>query len=167
MSPQLIGSINNSKNQGLKGAYIVNRLTNYCGSWIKHSGWYPDEKVRLFPKPGTKWVGEFVHEELDLPKNTTFQRLTGDLFHYSYYNFIDHRKRADKYSKLTAQKMHAKGKQAGILKPFLSGFARFIGMYFFKLGFLDGKMGFMIALISAKSNIYKYKTLISLNKNGE
>lgn len=144
--------------------YSVNRLTNYCGKWIKHSGWYPDVKVRLFPRDGSYWQGEYVHEELVYPATLPVVQLKGHLEHYSYYSFKEHRERADKYSTLTAQKMHAKGKKASALKPYLSAIGRFISMYFIKGGILDGKMGFKIAQISAQSNVFKYKELIRLNR---
>jgi (heptosyl)LPS beta-1,4-glucosyltransferase len=143
--------------------YSVNRLTNYCGRWIKHSGWYPDIKIRLFPKKGSHWDGAIVHEELVYPTNLEVVQLDGHLEHYSYYNFVEHRERADKYSTLTAQKMFDAGKKASPLKPYLSGLGRFISMYVIKGGFLDGKMGFKIAQISAASNVFKYKELRRLN----
>ena len=152
------------KHKGLSGAYSVNRLTNYCGKWIRHSGWYPDRKVRLFPKVGTQWTGEYVHEELELSSGVEVQDLGGHVEHYSYYSYKEHRERADKYSALTAKKMHAKGKKAHALKPALSAIGRFISMYIFKLGFLDGKMGWKIATISAASNVFKYKELRRLNR---
>lgn len=143
--------------------YSVNRLTNYCGKWIKHSGWYPDVKIRLFPKDGSYWEGEFVHEELVYPANLKMIQLDGHLEHYSYYSYSGHRERADRYSTLTAMKMHKAGKKASILKPYLSGIARFITMYILKMGFLDGLMGFKIAQISAQSNVFKYNELRRLN----
>lgn len=144
--------------------YQVNRLTNYCGKWIRHSGWYPDIKTRLFPKENSYWDGEYVHEELVTPDDLETILLNGHLEHYSYYSFEDHRARADKYSRLTAQKMNAKGKTASFLKPYLSAVVRFISMYIFKAGFLDGRMGFKIAQISAQSNVFKYKELRRLNR---
>ena len=153
-----------NKHKGLTGVYTVNRKTNYCGKWINHSGWYPDKKIRIFPKDKTKWKGEFVHEELEFSEGLNEVELPGHLEHYSYYNFTEHRARADKYSILTAKKMSAQGKKAGILKPYLSAIGRFISMYIFKLGFLDGRMGFKIAQISAQSNILKYKELRKLNR---
>lgn len=151
------------KKQGFEGAYMVNRLVNYCGQWIKHSSWYPDKKVRIFPKSMAKWKGEFVHETLAINNSTPLTELKGHLNHYTYYNFKEHRERADKYSYLTAQKMHQLGKKAGVLKPYISALGRFISMYIIKLGFLEGYMGFKIAQISAQSNIVKYKELRRLN----
>ncbi|PHR48846.1 MAG: glycosyl transferase [Fluviicola sp.] len=152
-------SILKVKKQGFEGAYAVNRLTNYCGKWVKHSGWYPDVKTRIFPKKTSKWEGKFVHEKLIIDGSPPSHLLEGHLLHYSYYNYTEHRERADKYSKLTAQKLYAKGKRATAVKPFISGLGRFISMYFIKKGFLDGRAGWKIATISAKSNIYKYKEL--------
>lgn len=146
--------------------YSVNRLTNYCGKWIKHSGWYPDIKVRLFPKDGSYWSGEFVHEEIVFPANIPVKQLNGHLEHYSYYSYKDHRERADRYSTLTAMKMYKQGKKASLIKPYLSGLMRFVKMYFIQSGFLDGKMGFKIAQISCQSNVFKYKELRRLTKEG-
>ncbi|MGJ8661657.1 MAG: glycosyltransferase family 2 protein [Bacteroidota bacterium] len=152
------------KENGLTGVYSVNRLTNYMGTWIRHSGWYPDVKVRIFPKEGSKWEGAFVHETLSIPEGSSIQMLEGHLEHYSYYSFEDHRARADKYSILTAKKHFEAGKKASILKPYISAIARFFGMYIVKRGILDGKMGFHIARISALSNVVKYKELRRLNR---
>ena len=161
---ELISAIVYEKERGFKGIYSINRLTNYCGKWIKHSGWYPDLKTRIFPKECSVWKGEYVHEELVVTGNPTPQLLKGHLLHYSYYSFTEHSARADRYSLLTAQKFHAQGKRAGILKPYISAFGRFVSMFIIKKGFLDGKMGFKIAYISAQSNILKYKELIRLNR---
>lgn len=155
------------KKEGLNGTYAVNRLTNYCGSWIKNSGWYPDVKTRIFPKNKSTWQGEYVHEELIVDGNPAPSLLAGHLLHYSYYDFTDHRERADKYSILTAKKMNARGKRASALKPYLSAFGRFMSMYILKRGFLDGRMGWHIARISALSNILKYKELRRLNHGKE
>lgn len=161
---ELAKSILAEKESGFDSVYSINRMTNYMGTWIKHSGWYPDVKIRIFPKQGSEWKGEFVHEELHFPANLPIKNLKGHLEHYSYYSYTDHRARADKYSALTAQKQHSEGKKASLFKPYLSAMGRFIGMYFLKLGVLDGKMGFKIALISAQSNIFKYKELRRLNR---
>ncbi len=152
------------KNASKPGIYSVNRITNYCGKWIKHGGWYPDVKVRLFPKDGSTWVGAHVHEELEYPEGLEEQQLPGHLEHYSYYSFKEHRERADKYSALTAAKFYEQGKRVGPLKPYISAIGRFIGMYFVKKGILDGRMGFKIAWISAQSNVFKYKELLRLQR---
>jgi len=163
LSPELKQEILAEKAKGFNGTYHVNRLTNYLGKWIYHSGWFPDIKPRLFPKEGSYWDGEYVHEVLVHPPSEE-QVFKGVLEHYSYYSYIDHRQRADKYSVLTAKKFFAAGKKAGIFKPYVSALGRFIAMYILKKGFLDGKMGFKIAQISAQSNVLKYKELRRLHR---
>lgn len=164
LSDDLKSSILSVK-QELSGIYGFHRLTNYCGNWVKHSGWYPDTKWRLFPARIAKWEGDYVHEELKFNENAAKHLLKGDLLHYSYNSLIDHRKRADKYSALTARKMYAKGKSAGFLKPYLSAFGRWVKMYIFQGGFLDGWAGRKIAKISAQSNVFKYKELRRLHQS--
>lgn len=163
LSEGLITEIAAQKKNGLTGTWSVNRLTNYCGKWIRHSGWFPDIKPRLFPKEGSRWDGVYVHEVLISPPSPE-QVFEHVVEHYSYHSYADHRQRADKYSFLTAQKFHAAGKKAGPLKPWISAFGRFVTMYLLKLGFLDGWMGFKIASISAQSNVVKYKELRRLNR---
>lgn len=156
-------AIMREKENGFQGVYSVSRMTNYLGKWIRHSGWYPDVKTRIFPKEGSKWEGAHVHETLSFSEELKTTLLAGHLEHYSYYSFEDHRMRADKYSLLTAKKHFEAGKKASFIKPYLSAVGRFVGMYFFKKGFLDGAMGFQIAKISALSNVLKYKELRRLN----
>lgn len=164
LSPSLALEIIRLKENGLQGTYSMKRKTNYCGSWVLHSGWYPDVKIRLFNKTNISWTGEFVHETLNIPNGEDDHFINEDIFHYSYKDMIDHRERADKYSALTAQKFFSEGKTAGFLKPMISLISRFFKMYILKLGVLDGLAGLRIAKISAISNKYKYEELRRLYK---
>ena len=164
LDPELREEILDLKKLNDPEVYSFNRLTNYCGKWIKYSVWYPDVKIRLFPKSGSYWEGEYVHEKLVYKTNLLVKQLEGHLEHYSYYSYKAHRERADKYSVLTARKMFESGKKATAIKPYLSAIGRFLSMFVLKGGFMDGKMGFKIAQISAVSNILKYKELRRLNR---
>ena len=62
LTEALINEINQIRLSGKIAFYSVNRITNYCGKWIRHSGWFPDVKVRLSPRLETIWDGEIVHE---------------------------------------------------------------------------------------------------------
>ncbi len=157
ISSELADSIRNIHK--LEGAFEFNRMTNYCGSWIKHCGWYPDKKIRLFNKNDAYWEGDFVHEILVLPENININFLDGDLLHYSYYTINDHYNQIEKYSYLHARKMVKEGKKASFVKLFISPMFKFIRTYFLQLGFLDGYAGFTIAKISAKAVQLKYKKL--------
>ena len=147
------------KSKGLKGNYSVNRLTNYCTHWIHYSGWFPDWKTRLFSKENSSWNDEIVHEDLMHSREIETTKLNGLLHHYSYFSYNQHKEKADKYSLLTAKKYFTQKKKVTFLSPYLSALSRFSAMYIWKRGFLDGYSGFMIAKISAQSNIVKYKEL--------
>lgn len=125
--------------------YSLDRLTNFCGKWIYHSGWYPEWKIRLFNKNEVKWQGDFVHETLSIPPNFIEEKLNGKLFHYSYRDKEDHLNRIKKYAQLSAQERFEKGKKTSFVKMYLSPIARFFRTYFLKKGFLDGKEGLLIA----------------------
>jgi glycosyltransferase involved in cell wall biosynthesis len=126
-------------------AYALDRFTNYCGTWVKHSGWYPDWKVRLFDKRQCRWEGAFVHETLYLPPGTQIHRLQGKLYHYSYQNSDDHWERIERYAELSARQMLAEGKRPSIFKQLLSPVARFFRTLVLKKGFLDGALGWKLS----------------------
>jgi hypothetical protein len=165
LSPALQEEIRFLKEKKLNGTYSINRITNYCGKWIHHSGWFPDWKLRLFPKDICLWNNSIVHEELECLSSLPSNKLKGLLEHYSYYSYKQHQEKADNYSILTAQKYFEKKKSSNALSPIVSAISRFLSMYIFKLGILDGYSGYKIAMISAKSNHLKYKELNRLYRN--
>ncbi len=164
LSEELIQSIN-AKKENLSGAYQFNRLTNYAGKWVRHCGWYPDPKIRLFPKDKAQWIGDFVHEILEVESNVAINKLKGDLLHYSYISKADHLSRIEKYSVLHAQKLFNEGRKSGFFKKIISPFAKFVRDYIFQLGFLDGKTGFTICRLSARAVYLKYVKLEKLIRN--
>ena len=102
-----------------------NRLTNYCGSWIKHCGWYPDKKIRLFDRRITSWKGS-IHEELITEPFQDIQHLNGDCLHYSYYSHEEHYQQADRFSTLAANSMFEKNKMISPLSIGLRAFMKFL-----------------------------------------
>lgn len=159
---ELAKSLTQARTTGLAGVYEVNRKTNYCGHWVKHSGWYPDRKIRLFPKSSARWTGDFVHETLEVNAELSTHRLEGHLHHYSYHSLQDHATRAEKYAGLHAQKMAAEGKRTSIFKASASAFWKFLQSYIINLGFLDGWAGWQIARFSARAVFLKHKKLLQL-----
>ena len=128
-----------------KTVYELDRLTNFCGKWIYHSGWYPEWKPRLFDRRAVSWQGDFVHETLDIPPGFRRVRLKGKLLHYSYKNDKDHLQRLEHYAALAAQDLYARGKRSTLLKRWFAPVWRFLRTYIFQLGFLDGKAGWKIS----------------------
>ena len=139
-----------------------NRLTNYCGKWVKHGGWYPDTKTRIFNRTTTKWQGE-IHEELIFSVPGETLQLNGDCFHYSYYTKEEHVKQADKFTTIAAQDLFSKNKTTSFIQIYFSPVIKFLRDYIFNLGFLDGKTGYNVARISASATFMKYKKLNDLN----
>jgi glycosyltransferase involved in cell wall biosynthesis len=149
--------------ESVNTAFNMNRLTNYCGKWIKHCGWYPDTKIRLFNRDHARWTGKVIHEKLTTDPGTGLKHLEGDILHYSYYSIAGHIAQANRFTDLTAEEAFREGKRSGMLQILFKPPVKFIRDYFFKLGFLDGYYGFIICRISAQATFYKYIKLRQLN----
>ncbi|HWB92365.1 MAG TPA: glycosyltransferase family 2 protein [Puia sp.] len=143
--------------------YFMNRLSYYCGRWIRHSSWYPDRKLRLVRRDKALWSTDLVHESLDPGKDATLGNLKGDLLHLPYADQETHVAKIDRYSSLAAKRMHQQRKRPSRLKIIFSPLASFISGYFLHAGFLDGLPGFMIAIHSAYYTFLKYAKLRQLS----
>lgn len=141
-----ITAIKNEENADV--AFQCNRLNHIAHQPIHHSGWYPDKKVRLFPKKTSKWTGDFVHEKLHTTTNV--QHIKGDLLHFTCTTFDQMENKQRQYAEIGAYELINKGKQAYTLVRLLKVFYKFFSIYCLKLGFLDGYHGYRIAFISAK-----------------
>jgi glycosyltransferase involved in cell wall biosynthesis len=167
LSEQLIKSIKEIKMHPKLNGYAMNRLTNYCGNWVKHCGWYPDTKVRLVKKGTARWTGVNPHDRLDMMHGEKHGHLSGDLLHYSYYSIDDHLKQIEYFGKIASQELYKQGKRAGWIVIIGKVMAQFIKSYFIKLGFLDGATGFTISRLSAYATYRKYYKLMKLNRSDQ
>ena len=165
LSEQLVESIQNVKEYWNADGYAMNRLTNYCGSWIYHSGWYPDRKLRLFDRSKAIWGGVNPHDKLEMAPGSTTGQLQGDLLHYSYYSIEEHKAQVARFADIAALDMHKKGLRSDLLKVIYKPIARFMRSYIVKAGFLDGKNGLIIAMQTARGSFLRYSTLLKLQKN--
>lgn len=145
--------------------YRLNRLTNYCGKWIRHGLWYPDRKLRLWDSRKGAWGGQNPHDTFLLPKESKILDLEGHLLHYSIYTFEEHLKQIRKFTDISSQAAFENGKRSSYLKLIVSPSLKFVRAYFFRLGFLDGKEGWMIARWSAYATYLKYRKLMKLQKS--
>ena len=162
ISPELEKSILDTKANWQSDTYKMNRLTNYCGDWIKHGSWYPDTKLRLALKSKVKWGGNNPHDKLvPVVKGKTIH-LEGDLLHYSYYTIEEHLNQQQHFSSIAAKAMFNQGKKAPLYKLILNPVASVIKDIIIRQGYLDGDSGFKVAEISAKSVYWKYKKLRDL-----
>ncbi len=164
LSDELKSSILQAKNNWLYDAYEMNRLTNYCGHWVKHCGWYPDKKLRLWDSRKGHWTGVNPHDRYELfNQQAKTGQLKGDLLHYSYYTIADHQKQIQYFTDIASQALFNNGKRSYLLFAYVSAIVKFLRDYFLKLGFLDGTTGFTICRLSAYASYLKYYKLYRLH----
>ena len=140
-----------------------NRKTWYIYRWIKHSGWYPDEKIRLYDRTKAEWRGEGLHEYLHVQSGKTI-KLKGDLLHYSFGSIDDHLSTIRKYSEIAANESYARGKRTQIPFIFLRAFWVGLRKMLFEFAFLDGFAGWLITYYSMVATFTKYTKLYLLQK---
>jgi glycosyltransferase involved in cell wall biosynthesis len=163
LSAELSASILSIKNDLKYDGYTINRLTNYCGKWIHHCGWYPDVKLRLFNRKGS-WGGVNPHDKLLLPEGSSILHLKGNLLHYSYYTLNDHIDQIKKFTEIGANEAYKNGLRSSILKIIFKPVIKFLRDYFFKLGILDGIPGLIICANSSFATYLKYVRLYLLQQ---
>ncbi len=165
LSDTLSASLLQAKKNFNAEGYSLNRLTNYCGRWIRHCGWYPDAKVRLFDRRKAQWAGGKVHEYLKMDMGSKKAHLEGDLLHYSFYTVEQHMDTINKFSTLKAEQAFADGKRPRLVSAIFGPPLKFLKMYVIKAGFLDGFQGLCIAANSAHAVFLKHAKLRILYKS--
>ena len=159
LSEELKSSIIKIKQNWTCDGYYSNRINNYCGQWIKHSDWYPDKKLRLFKKGSGEWKGINPHDSYTLKKNKKEGKLKGDLLHWIYRDYKEHKQKVDNFSTIAAGAYFKLGIKSSIFKIFFRPTWAFFKAYFLRLGFLDGKNGFRICKQTFRVTYLKYKKL--------
>jgi glycosyltransferase involved in cell wall biosynthesis len=162
LSPQLLEEIRKVKQNFQQDGYRFNRLTNYNGHWVRHSGWYPDTKLRLVKKNSALWGGDNPHDILEMKNNGKVGFLKGDLLHYSYESIAAHVTQTDKFTTIAARAAFKQGKRSSVFKIVTRPMFKFLRDYFFKRGFLDGRYGFIICSINSLYALLKYAKLHEL-----
>lgn len=156
LSEKLAESIMEIKSSWDADAYSFNRLTNYCGKWIRYSGWYPDRKIRLLDRRKGRWGGINPHDRIVMIKGSMVKFLKGDLLHYSVNSVEQHLQTINSFSSIAAKAKFERGEKAGLLKIIFNPLWKFIRNYFLKRGFLDGYYGFVIVTLSAYGTFLRY-----------
>jgi glycosyltransferase involved in cell wall biosynthesis len=166
LSDELRESILAIKDKWKYDGYFFNRRSNYCGTWINHSEWYPDRQLRLFFSDHGRWGELNLHEKFMMSNGAKVGRLKGDLLHWPFSSTQDHLDKMHKYSIIGAEEFYKAGRKANLLTPYIHFFWGFFRSYIINRGFLDGRNGYLICSTYAKSAFNKYKRLRTLNKNG-
>lgn len=131
---------------------------NYFGTtWVRHGGWYPDYTIRLWRKDAGRFDERSVHERVRLSGRVG--TLRGDLLHYTYRDTSDFLVRMERYAALGAEEMRKEGRRTTPLDLAFRPPFTFIKMYLLRGGFLDGALGFRLALLYARYTFAKYSKL--------
>lgn len=145
-------------------AYDFPRLSSYCGQYMRHSGWYPDRVTRLFRRQTARFSDDLVHEKLLV--SGPLGALNSDLLHESFRDLESVLDKVNRYSSAGAQALHNKGKTSSLGKALGRGLWAFVRTYFLRRGFLDGRMGLVLAISNAQGTYYRYLKLWLLHSDG-
>jgi glycosyltransferase involved in cell wall biosynthesis len=160
LSDELRASILRLKAEGPRAdGYEVNRLNWYCGRFLRHSGWYPDRKLRLWRRGAVRWDESSIHELARPAAGVRVDRLEGDLLHYTCETREQHLRTIERFTTLSAEALARQGKRRQAWKRFVSPPAHFLRSYVLRLGFLDGRAGFDACRLSAYATWLKYDKL--------
>jgi len=142
-------------------AYKIPRKNYFLGKWIKYCGWYPDYVLRLFRNNGVSYSG-LVHELPDIKGQ--IYHLKNSLIHYTYDNLEHYLQKINQYTSLAAEDMHQKGKDKCLIYILIRPLLEFLKKYIFKKGFLLGRQGLFLSIISSYYQFIKYIKLWEKNK---
>ncbi len=141
--------------------YSLNRSNLFLGRFMRHSGWYPDRVMRLYPC-ALNYNDSPVHELLDA-QDAPVVRLPGDLQHLTCRDLIVFQQKQLAYAATWAQERHQRGKRCGLFSVFYHMLGAFVKTLLLRAGFLDGKQGWILAVVNAQYTFNKYSALWALN----
>lgn len=140
----------------------VSRLTYHMGKFIRHSGWYPQYRYRIFKKGKAVWIGENPHDYISIQGKGS--KILGDIIHYSFRDLSHQVNTINQFSSIVAFTRQKKGKRFSLFRTIYKPLSKFVETYFFKFGFLDGFPGWVIAVSSAYSTFLKDAKQYELQK---
>jgi len=160
LTAELRAEIQAVKNDWQHAGYTLPRLTSYCGHWVRHGGWYPDRKLRLYDRRRGRWQGLLLHEHYEVAVGQMTGALRGDLLHYSYHSITEHVAQLNKFTSITAQELALRGHtRVTLLHLLLKPLWKFVHGYVLRQGFRDGFAGLCVAGISAWGVFLKFAKL--------
>lgn len=147
---------------GDRDGFRVPRLTFHMGRFIRHSGWYPQRRFRLFRKSKAVWQGENPHDTIVV--HGAGGDLRGDLIHYSFRDLSQQIDTINKFSSIVAFTRFHQGRPFSWIRCLIKPVSKFLEIYLFKQGFRDGFPGFAIAAASAFSTFLKFAKIYELER---
>ena len=163
VTPELRAEIERSITApGGMAAFMMPRSSTFCGRVMRHSGWWPDYVVRLFRRGAAHFSDDLVHERLIVDGLTG--RLSAPLLHEAVPDLDAMMNKTNSYSTASALMLNRKGRRGSLLAAILHGAWTFLRTYIFRLGFLDGREGFILAVANAEGSYYRYLKLMLLSE---
>ncbi|HEY9447807.1 MAG TPA: glycosyltransferase family 2 protein [Burkholderiales bacterium] len=139
-------------------AYALPRRSSFCGRYMNHSGWWPDRVVRLFRRKAARFSDDLAHERLIVDGKVG--KLRQPLMHEAIVDLDQMLGKMNAYSTASAAMLARRGRRASLAGAVLHGWWAFMRTYFFRLGLLDGREGFILAIANAEGSYYRYVKLM-------
>ena len=143
--------------------YSFPRKNYFQGRWIRHMGWWPDRVLRLFQKDSGRMAEAAVHESVIVSGQV--RELNVPIEHFTESSLNKILIKIERYSTLGAEEAFREGRKASVWSAALRAEIAFFQNYFFKLGFLDGRQGFVLSITDAVNKFFKYAKLSELNRS--
>lgn len=166
LSPELAAELQRIKQKGPGEAagFAMPRLARFRGRWIRHSGWYPDPKLRLYDRRQGRWVGRYVHEHVEV--DGPARQLVGNLQHFPCDSREELARSIDHYTTLAARQALEDRERLILLKWMIFPVWKFVESYFLRQGFRDGQAGYVIARMAGRYVFQKYEKLWCMARRG-
>ena len=155
VTPELAAEIRNtlrSPDDAVDG-YWIYRRNFFMGHELKRGGWNTDDVCRLIRRDVCRYGDRPVHEEIEIDRKRS-RWLKQRLLHYSYWSYDQFFRKRVRYSSLNAGYSWDHGERAGVWSLLVRPLLRFLYLYFFRLGFLDGKVGIQACTVNAYFNTF-------------
>ena len=134
--------------------FELSRLSSFCGQWMRHGDWYPDRVLRLFRRGHGRFTADLVHERVIVEGR--IGRLEGDLLHHTMPSLEDALDKMNRYTTGRARDRVNTGGRGSLGGALGHGLWAFLRSYVLKRGFLDGRLGFVLAVYIAEGTYYPY-----------
>lgn len=161
ITPELRDEMRAAMANPTAAAYAVPRRSSFCGRYMKHSGWWPDHVIRLIRRDAARFSDDRAHERLLVDGVT--RKLKQPLMHEAISTMDQMLGKMNLYSTASARMLHERGRKASLATAILHGTWAFFRTYVFRLGFLDGREGFILAVANAEGSYYRYVKLMLEN----
>lgn len=165
VTPELAAELKEVVASGTYDGYVVRRRNIYRGQWVRHSGWWPDEILRLFRKGHGRFNDRLIHESVELDGKVG--KLRGCIEHRSFRSVGDFLAKAQAYSSVGAEQLRAAGRRSSPGKALGRSIFSFFKTYILQAGFLDGRVGLLIAYSNAVGVFYRYMKRLELDDSYE